>query len=92
MLRPGGLAIVVTFDRDDGYYGPFLENPDADGAVVLDPNTSIRNHLFRGPELDALFCPPLELLAGNRFDFVDEAAKTQWTRRFHLRLYRRPES
>ncbi len=90
VLKPGGLAVVVTFDLDDGYYAPFLRRPDAAGAVVRDPNTGIRNQLFRAAELDRLFLPALELLAGNRFDFVDEAAQERWTRRFHLRLYRKP--
>jgi SAM-dependent methyltransferase len=90
VLRPGGLALVVTFDRDDGYYAPFLQRPDADGSVVRDPHTGIRNNLFRAADLDAIFTPRLERLAANRFDFIDEAAQARWTRRFHLRLYRKP--
>lgn len=90
-LRPGGLAIIVTFDVDDGYYGPFLEgSPWRAERVVEDPNTRIRNRLFRGAELDAVFVPALERVAANRFDFLDEAADVRWTRRFHLRLYRKP--
>ncbi len=93
VLRPGGLAAVVTFDLDDGYYAPFLATTaDALPGVVEDPHTGIRNQLFRAVDLDRVFCPPLERLAGNRFDFVDEAAKERWTRRFHLRLYRKPAS
>jgi len=90
VLRPGGLAVVVTFDLDDGYYAPFLDRPDADGSVVRDPHTDIRNNLFRAADLDRLFVPALDLVAGNRFDFIDEAAQERWTRRFHLRLYRKP--
>lgn len=106
VLRPGGLALVVTFDRDDGYYAPFLGGapavhggdpvasagrpPPAGAGVVEDPHTGIRNQLFRGPQLDAIFCPPLHRVAANRFDFIDEAASERWTRRFLLRLYRRP--
>lgn len=91
VLRPGGLAVVVTFDRDDGYYAPFLEDSPWPGTgVVEDPHTGIRNQLFRVAELDALFVPPLVRVAGNRFDFIDEAASERWTRRFHLRLYRKP--
>jgi SAM-dependent methyltransferase len=89
VLRPGGLAVVVTFDLDDGYYAPFLVNPDASGTVVRDPHTGIYNNLFRAADLDALFEPRLERVAANRFDFIDEAAQERWTRRFHLRLYRR---
>ena len=92
VLRPGGWAVVVTFDLDDGYYAPFRWNDDSEGSVVRDPHTDIRNNLFRATDLDALFLPALELVAGNRFDFIDEAAKERWTRRFHLRLYRRPLS
>ncbi len=90
VLKPGGLAVVVTFDIDDGYYAPFLDRPDAAGTVVRDPHTGIRNKIFRAADLDELFVPVLELVAGNRFDFVDEAAQERWTRRFHLRLYRKP--
>lgn len=92
VLRPGGLALVVTFDRDDGYYSPFLaDSPLAERGVVEDPYTGIRNHLFRGGQLDALFCPALHRVAAVRFDFVDEAASERWTRRFLLRLYRKPD-
>ena len=88
VLRPGGLALVVTFDRDDGYYAPFRSGTQGRaGEWVEDPHTGIRNRLFRAAELDALFCPPLLRVAGNRFDFIDEAASERWTRRFHLRLY-----
>ena len=89
VLRPGGVAVVVTFDLDDGYYAPFLARSDADGSVVRDPHTGIRNNLFRAADLDGLFVPTLELVAGNRFDFIDEAAQERWTRRFHLRVYRK---
>ena len=89
VLKPGGFSVVVSFDLDDGYYAPFLERPDADGAVVRDPNTGIRNNLFRATDLDRLFVPALELVAGNRFDFIDEAGQESWTRRFQLRLYRK---
>ena len=89
VLRPGGVAVVVTFDLDDGYYAPFRERPDADGTIVRDPHTGIRNNLFRTADLDGLFAPALALVAGNRFDFIDEAAKERWTRRFHLRIYRK---
>lgn len=90
VLRRGGLAVVVTFDRDDGYYARFLaDSPWPGTGVVEDPHTGIRNQLFRAQQLDALFVPPLERIAGNRFDFIDEAAREQWTRRFHLRLYRK---
>lgn len=93
VLRPGGLALVVTFDRDDGYYAPFLaDSPSPGSGVVEDPNTGIRNQLFRGDQLDGLFVPPLERVAANRFDFIDEAAKERWTRRFLMRLYRRPRT
>lgn len=90
VLAPGGLAIVVTFDIDDGYYAPFLGRADADGTVVFDPHTGIRTKLFRAAHLDALLARRLELVAANRFDFIDEAAGECWTRRFHLRLYRKP--
>lgn len=91
VLRPGGWALVVTFDLDDGYYAPFREaSPEGRRGVVDDPhNPGISNRLFRAAELDEIFCPPLRLVAGNRFDFIDEAARERWTRRFHLRLYRK---
>lgn len=93
VLRPGGIAVVVTFDRDDGYYAPFLAvSPWPGSFVVEDPHTGIRNRLFRAPEIDELFVPPLARVAGNRFDFIDEAASERWTRRFHLRLYRKPRA
>jgi len=91
VLRSGGIAVIVTFDRDDGYYARFLSTPEARRTgVVEDPNTGIHNQLFRAPDLDALFCPALQRVAGNRFDFIDEAAAQRWTRRFHLRVYRKP--
>lgn len=93
VLRPGGLFVVVTFDRDDGYYARFLPTPDGlEEAVVRDPNTGVTNQLFRGADLDDLFVPGLRRLAAQRFDFVDEAADERWMRRFHLRLYRKPGS
>lgn len=92
VLRPGSLAVVVTFDRDDGYYRRFVDDTDRPGSgVVEDPHTGIRNRLFRAAELDDVFVPPLRRVAGNRFDFIDEAAHERWTRRFHLRLYRKDE-
>ena len=36
VLRPGGLALVVTFARDDGYYGRWLEDAPGDEDVVED--------------------------------------------------------
>lgn len=89
VLRPGGILVVVTFDRDDGYYARFLSEETADG-VVIDPNTGVSNQLFRGADLDGLFTPGLTRVAAQRFDFVDEAAQERWMRRFHLRLYRKP--
>ena len=56
-----------------------------------DTNTGISNRLFRGVDLDAVFAPLLRRVAGNRFDFIDEAAKERWTRRFHLRVYRKDD-
>lgn len=90
-LRPGGLFVVVTFDRDDGYYARFLADGSEAGesGVVRDPNTGIHNRLFRADELVALFGARLERLAAQRFDFVDEAAQERWMRRFHLQLYRK---
>lgn len=91
VLRPGGLLAVVTFDLDDGYYRRFLDaSPWPMTGVVEDPNTVIRNQLFRGRDLDAVFGTGLRLEAASRFDFVDEAAQERWTRRFHMRLYRKP--
>ena len=89
VLRPSGVVVIVTFDRDDGYYAPFLERDDAEGGVVFDPHTGVRNQLFLPADLDRLFGDGFERLAANRFDFIDEAAKTQWTRRFHLRMFRK---
>jgi len=65
---------------------------DAVGAVVCDPHTGIRNRLFHAVDLDSLFVPALDLVAGNRFDFIDEAAQERWTRRFHLRVYRKADA
>ena len=89
ILRPGGVAIVVTFARDDGYYGRWLEgSPWYGQGVVEDPHTGIRNQLFTPTELDAVFVPPLAREAAAELVFVDEAAKERWTRRFLLHLYR----
>jgi SAM-dependent methyltransferase len=89
ILRPGGIAVVVTFARDDGYYGPWLENsPWRDTGVVEDPHTGIRNKLFTPAELDAVFAPPLVREAAATLVFIDEAAKERWTRRFLCHLYR----
>ncbi len=90
VLRPGGLFVVVTFDRDDGYYARFMPGPeDQEEGVVLDPNTGVTNRLFRAADLEAVFAPGLERIAAQRFDFVDEAAQERWMRRFHLHLYRK---
>ncbi len=100
VLRPGGWLMLVTFHRDDGYYREFkLWSARSTGEpdtlvdwVVEDPNTGIRNQLFLATELDDMFTtstPALERVAGCRMDFIDEAAQERWTRRFHLRLYRK---
>ncbi len=89
ILRPGGLAVVVTFARDDGYYGRWLANAPNDG-VVEDPNTGILNQLFTPALLDEVFVPPLRRAAAGTLVFVDEAAHDSWTRRFLIHLYRKP--
>jgi SAM-dependent methyltransferase len=87
ILRPGGLAAVVTFACDDGYYGRWLEG-SADG-VVADPNTAIKNQLFTPALLDEVFAPPLRREVASTLVFLDEAARTVWTRRFLIHLYRK---
>lgn len=90
VLRPGGLALVVTFSVDDGYYGPLLvDSPWASRRVVEDPHTGIRNRLFVPASLDAVFEPALRREVGTTLVFVDEAAGRSWTRRFLIHLYRR---
>jgi len=91
VLRPGGLALVVTFAVDDGYYGPWLDDsPWAIRNVVEDPNTGIRNRLFVPRTLDAVFEPGLRREVAATLVFVDEAAGSAWTRRFLMHLYRKP--
>lgn len=89
ILRPGGVAMVVTFARDDGYYGRLLEgSPWGDHGVVEDPNTGIRNQLFTPELLDEVFVPPLTREVASTLVFLDDAAGITWTRRFLLHLYR----
>lgn len=89
ILRPGGVAVVVTFARNDGYYGPWLEgSPWREQGVVEDPNTGIRNQLFTVAELDAVFVPPLVREVGSTLVFIDDAAGAAWTRRFLMHIYR----
>ncbi len=89
ILRPGGVALVVTFARDDGYYGPWLEGSRwRKQGVVEDPNTGIRNQLFTAAELDAVFVPPLVREVGSTLVFIDDAAGAAWTRRFLIHIYR----
>lgn len=89
ILRPGGVAVVVTFARNDGYYGPWLQDsPWRDQGVVEDPNTGIRNQLFTLAELDAVFVPPLVREVGSTLVFIDDAAGAAWTRRFLIHIYR----
>lgn len=92
VLRPGGMALVVTFGVDDGYYGPWLaDSPWASRSVVEDPNTGIRNRLFVPGSLDAVFEPGLRREVATILVFVDDAAGMAWTRRFLVHLYRKPE-
>ena len=89
ILMPGGVVIVVTFARNDGYYGPWLESsPWREEGVVEDPNTGIRNKLFTGNELDAVFGPPLVREVGSTLVFIDDAAGVTWNRRFLMHIYR----
>lgn len=89
ILQPGGVAMVVTFARNDGYYGPWLKgSPWQEEGVVEDPNTGIRNKLFTATELDAVFAPPLVREVGSTLVFVDDAASETWTRHFLLHIYR----
>lgn len=90
ILRPGGIAVVVTFARDDGYYGPWLEDsPWREQGVVEDPNTAIKNQLFTPELLDQVFVPPLNREVASALVFLDEAAQTTWTRRFLIHVYRK---
>jgi len=90
ILRPGGIAVVVTFARDDGYYGPWLkDSPWREQGVVEDPNTAIKNQLFTPELLDQVFVPPLNREAASTLVFLDEAAQTTWTRRFLIHIYRK---
>lgn len=90
ILRPGGLAVVVTFARDDGYYGRWLaDSAWREQGVVEDPNTEIRNQLFTPALLDEVFVPPLRRVAAATLVFLDEAARTTYTRRFLMHLYRK---
>ena len=88
ILRPEGVAVVVTFARDDGYYGRWLANTRDDG-VVEDPHTGILNQLFTPALLDQVFAPPLRRVAASTLVFIDEAASESWTRRFLIHLYRK---
>jgi len=91
VLRPGGLALVVTFARDDGYYRRWLGGgPGEDNGVVEDPNTGIRNQLFTHASLISVFSPSLHPLVRGTLVFLDDAAGTPWTRRFLVHLYRKP--
>jgi SAM-dependent methyltransferase len=93
VLRPGGLALVVTFATDDGYYGQWHGSaPDAAPGVVEDPNTGIRNQLFTHETLASVFSPPLQSLVRGTLVFLDDAAGTPWTRRFLVHLYQNPET
>jgi len=87
ILRPGGVAVVVTFARDDGYYGRWLEG--SSGGVVEDPNTAIKNQLFTPALLDQVFVPPLTREVASTLVFLDEAAQERWTRRFLIHVYRK---
>lgn len=90
ILRPGGVAVVVTFARNDGYYGRWLAASRwHDQGVVEDPNTAIRNQLFTPALLDEVFVPPLRREVATTLVFLDEAATATWTRRFLIHLYRR---
>lgn len=90
ILRPGGIAVVVTFARDDTYYGRWLPtSPWSEQGVVEDPNTGIRNQLFTPALLDEVFVPPLTREAASTLVFLDEAAGVTWTRRFLIHLYRK---
>jgi SAM-dependent methyltransferase len=90
ILRPGGLAVVVTFARDDGYYRQWLpDSPWREQGIVEDPHTGIRNQLFTPDLLDAVFAPPLRPEATSILVFLDEAASGTWTRRFLIHLYRK---
>lgn len=89
ILRPGGIAVVVTFARDDGYYGRLLEeSPWGKQGVVEDPNTGIRNQLFTANLLDEVFVPPLTREVASTLVFLDDAAGVTWTRRFLIHIYR----
>ena len=91
VLAPGGVAVVVTFARDDGYYGPWLaDSPWRTDGVVEDPHTGIRNRLFTNSELEDVFAPPLDREVASTLVFLDEAAQVAWTRRFLVHLYRKP--
>ncbi|MFQ5743349.1 MAG: class I SAM-dependent methyltransferase [Acidobacteriota bacterium] len=91
VLRPGGLALVVTFALEDGYYGSWLSaSRRGRPQVVQDPHTGIHNQLFTHASLDAVFLPHLQREVMAALVFVDEAAGGEWVRRFLLHLYRRP--
>ena len=88
VLKNGGVLLVVTFARNDGYYGPMLQDSTRrEEGVVEDPNTGIRNQLFTDELLMDVFSPPLKTLCRSRLVFVDEAAEGRWTRRFLIHLY-----
>ena len=89
ILRPDGIALVVTFARNDGYYGRLLEeSPRGAQGIVEDPNTGIRNQLFTAKLLDEVFVPPLTREVAATLVFLDDAAGVTWTRRFLIHIYR----
>jgi cyclopropane fatty-acyl-phospholipid synthase-like methyltransferase len=62
IAQSNGYLIMVTMTPDDGYYGPMLGSQRAGEAVVRDPFTGIKKHLYTESELEEQVSPYFDVV------------------------------
>ncbi|MBN2517257.1 MAG: class I SAM-dependent methyltransferase [Candidatus Altiarchaeota archaeon] len=64
VLKKGGLFLIQSFSKNDGYYGPLLGDSDMKGkGIVYDKNSGIRTKIYSQDDLAGIF--------GKRFQVLD---------------------
>ncbi|MFQ6103299.1 MAG: class I SAM-dependent methyltransferase [Candidatus Glassbacteria bacterium] len=84
-LRRGGYHLLYAFLRQDGYYGPLLEE---EGYVATDPAAGMSVALYEPEELKELFSP-LVTISERTFEFQGPMHGKQYMRKLIAMVMKR---